>query len=99
MKETPPAESPPMQPLTPQQMRDFMGPYPKLASGEGSVKVSSTPLTLEQMLKSIQHFNPKSGVSNPPTYGTLKGFKPMRIPVVFHCEFQEASWQFSGVLV
>lgn len=80
-----------MQPLTPQQMRDFMGPYPKLASGEGSIKVSSPPLTLEQMIKSIQHFNPKSGVSSPPKYGTLKGFRPMRIPVVFHCESQQAT--------
>jgi hypothetical protein len=63
-----------------------MGPYPKLARGNGTLKVTSTPQTVDQMLKAIQHFNPKSGVKAAPRFGRLQGFKPMRIPIVFHCE-------------
>jgi hypothetical protein len=87
MQQTPPAELPPQAPLTPEQMRDFMGPYPKLASGNGTIKVSSPPQTLDGMMQAIQHFNPKSGLKAPPKFGQLTGFKPMRIPVVFHCEY------------
>jgi hypothetical protein len=63
-----------------------MGPYPKLARGNGTLKVSTNPQTMDQMLKAIQHFNPKSGVKAAPRFGRLQGFKPMRIPIVFHCE-------------
>lgn len=86
MQQTPPAELPPQTPLTPEQMRDYMGPYPKLARGNGTIKVTSPPQTVTEMLKSIQHFNPKSGVKSQPKFGMLKGFTPMRVPVVFHCE-------------
>jgi hypothetical protein len=63
-----------------------MGPFPKLAYGEGSIKVASRPQTLIEMIKSVQHFNPNAPSRAAPTFGTLKGFKPVRIPVVFHCE-------------
>ena len=71
-----------------------MEPFPKLARGNGTIKVASPPQTLSQMLASIQHFNPKSGVKAPPAWGRLQGFRPMRIPVVFHCE-----WSGGGVCV
>lgn len=84
MKQTPPTEAPPMAPLTSEQMKDYMEPFPKLAHGNGTIRVASPPQTLTQMLASIQHFNPKSGVKSAPAWGRLQGFRPMRIPVVFH---------------
>lgn len=75
-----------MQSLSAQQMQDYMPPFPKLARGNGTIKVSSPPHTLQEMINSIQHWNPKSGVKAAPTFGRLQGFKPMRVPVVFHCE-------------
>lgn len=86
MQQTPPAELPPQAPFTPEQMRDFMGPYPRPARGNGTIKVASPPQTLSGMMQAIQHFNPKSGVKAPPKFGQLSGFRPLRVPVVFHCE-------------
>lgn len=86
-----------MAPLTSEQMRDYMEPFPKLARGNGTIRVASPPQTLSQMLASIQHFNPKSGVKAPPAWGRLQGFRPMRIPVVFHCEWMWGeAWGWGG---
>jgi len=84
-------EAPPTTPLTPDQMQDYMGPFPKVARGNGTIKVSSPPQTLSEMIKSIQHYNPKSNTKAPPNFGRLQGFKPMRIPVVFHRESQPST--------
>eukprot|EP00877_Chromochloris_zofingiensis_P001148 jgi/Chrzof1/11033/Cz05g21050.t1 len=62
---------------------------PEPAMGQGSINVSSPPQTLAQMLQSIQHFNPKSGIKQPKTYRRLNEFKPVEIPIVFHCECGE----------
>lgn len=70
-------------------MQNFLPPFPKLASGRGSVKVSSPPQTLDQMLAMVRHFNPNSGVKQPKVFGRLDGFKPMTIPIVFH---RECGW-------
>lgn len=86
MKETPPAQLPPQEALTAEQMQAYVGPFPKVATGNGTIKVSSPPQTLSEMIKSVQHCNPKSGVKAPPQFGRLRGFKPMRIPIVFHCK-------------
>jgi hypothetical protein len=68
-------------------MRNYLPPFPKLASGSGTVKVSSAPQTLDQMLAMVRHFNPNSGVKQPKVFGSLNGFKPMSIPIVFHCKW------------
>lgn len=84
LKAAKPAQMPPAPPLRPDQMQNFLPPFPKLASGRGSVKVSSPPQTLDQMLAMVRHFNPNSGVKQPKVFGRLDGFKPMTIPIVFH---------------
>lgn len=91
MKEVDPVEAPPTTPLTPDQMQNYMGPFPKVARGNGTIKVSSPPQTLTDMMNSIQHYNPKSTIKASPNFGRLQGFKPMRIPVVFHCESQPST--------
>jgi hypothetical protein len=68
-------------------MQNYLPPFPKIASGRGTVRVSSAPQTLDQMLAMVQHFKPNSGVKQPKVFGRLNGFKPMTIPIVFHCEY------------
>eukprot|EP00878_Enallax_costatus_P000786 GHUV01000907.1.p1 GENE.GHUV01000907.1~~GHUV01000907.1.p1 ORF type:complete len:468 (+),score=127.11 GHUV01000907.1:150-1406(+) len=79
-----PAQMPSAPQLTPTQMQAYLPPFPKVASGSGTIKVSSPPQTLDQMLAMVQQFNPKSGMKQQKQFGRLNGFKPIRVPIVFH---------------
>ncbi|KAF8072738.1 extracellular metalloprotease [Scenedesmus sp. PABB004] len=83
-----PVQMPPAPRLSQEQMAAYLPPFPKAAADGGSTSLpaSSPPQTLDQMLASIAQFNPKSGVKGPKPFGRIKGFKPMRVPIVFHRE-------------
>lgn len=80
---TQPAALPPAPALSQAQLAAYQPPFPKVATGNGSIAVSSPPQTLDDMLSKIAHFNPKSGVTEPKQLGRLDGFKPLTIPIVF----------------
>lgn len=87
-----PAAMPPAPQLTPQQAANYMPPFPKSASGTGTIKTSSLPQTVDDMLAMIKRFNPKSGVQQNKVFGRLDGFKPMKVPIVFHCKCQKLQY-------
>jgi hypothetical protein len=74
--------------LTPAQQKLYAGPFPKPTTGKGTIKISSPPLSLEKQIAAVQHFNPKGGKKEPQKFGRLNGFKPVQLPVVFHCKFK-----------